>query len=427
MSASVEAERALLGAMMLDRDAVWRVRGMVSAEDFHNPAHGAAYEVICRQADEGGDTDSITVHEAASRAGQKVPEMHELGAMAREGSSIASAPSYAQVVRARARCRQAIVAVAEVRPRLDSGDSDAIAEVQARLEGLSHTTGGYKTFSQVLREGLKSIETAMDRRFNGIIGCPTGLAALDDMTGGWHGPKLIILAGRPSLGKTALAMQGARAAAAAGKPVGIMSLEMGADELAIRAMAAEYRLNGSALAFGDEQSIADLQVHAQRRNIKDLPIFVDEDTFSVGGIIARLTEWHRKHGIKLAIIDHLQLIDTHLGGGRSRNDALGEVTRALKLTAKRLDMPIILLSQLTRANEKENRQPRLSDLRDSGNIEQDADIVLAMHGQLDAPDEGRREVSLGFLKHRGGRVGWLPRAMHFNGPHQVFEENPHDF
>ncbi len=414
------AEQSVIGGCLLDNDAYWKICGQLATEDFTNAMHKLCWTAITRAAERGDDFDAVTLAENFKL------DLAYLAELTNNTPGSANIEVYARIVRDKAAVRKAAAAVDKARSRLAGGDLSAIFELQASLEKLQSTDRPSTNFHDALRAGLSAIEDAQVRRSanGGIVGAPTGIDLLDARTGGLSGGKLIILAARPSLGKTALVLQAAQAAAKAGFPVGILSLEMGAGEIALRSFAHQYQVNNTALAAGDRDVVAQLtQRLANDPNkmeaVKGLPIYVDEDNFTLGGILGRITEWHRKHSVKLVIVDHLQLIE--LPSNMNRNDGLGEITRQLKILAKRLDVPVVLLCQLNRNVEREQRKPRLSDLRDSGNIEQDADIVIALHGALETNHYGMREVEVGFLKFRGGLVGWSGQVM-FNGPTQTFRK-----
>lgn len=417
---SIQAEASVVGGCLVDNAAYWKVSGALRPDDFTSKLHRDIWSAVRDAADDGDAFDCVTLSETTAL------KLEDLLSIANNTPGAANITVYAKIVRDRSTVRAASAIVAQAQSKLAAGDIDAIAELSARLEGLHRSDSASVTFFDALRTGLDDIETAQELAAagGGIVGAPTGIAALDDRLRGLSGGKLIILAARPSLGKTALALQAAQSAAAAGFPTGVMSLEMGAGEIAIRAFAHQYQVNNTGLAFGDNDAVGQLtnRIAADAdkvARVKGLPIYIDEDTFDVGGIIGRIAEWHRKYQIKFAVVDHLQLVE--LPQGMNRNNGLGEVTRQLKLLAKRLDMPIMLLCQLSRSVEKEQRKPRLSDLRDSGNIEQDADIVISLHGTLDPSHNGMREVEVGFLKYRGGLVGWGGQTL-FNGQTQTFRK-----
>jgi len=414
------AEQSVIGGCLINNEAYWKIAGRLVPDDFTKPFHRKAWEEIRDAAENGSPFDAVTLSEETS-----LP-LVDLLVLANETPGSANIEAYARIIRERSTVRAASTIVAEAQSKLAAGDLDAIAELSIRLEGLHRADSTAIDFNTALQSGLEEIEQAQARANSsgGIVGAPTGISSLDDRLRGLEGGKLIILAARPSLGKTAMALQAAQSAAEAGFPVGFLSLEMGAGEIAVRAFAHQYQINNTALSLGDNEVVEQL-THRVANNtdkanrIKRLPIYIDEDTFDVGGMLGRIAEWHRKHQIKLVIIDHLQLVE--LPRDTNRNNGLGEVTRQLKLIAKRLDIPVMLLCQLSRGVEKEQRKPRLSDLRDSGNIEQDADIVIALNGGLDPNHNGMREVEVGFLKYRGGLVGW-GGFQQFNGQTQTFRK-----
>jgi len=412
-----QSEGSVVGACIQDNDAYWKVAGMVRPSDFASAFLSTAWSLIEAAANRGDAFDAVSLAEESDL------ELGALVALAMDTPGSANVKSYARIVRDRATVRSATAEIESCRERLVGGDKTAIAELQLKLEALHRTDKPSTNFNEALISGLDDIEKAQERAsVGGLVGAPTGIELIDRRLGGLSGGKLIILAARPSLGKTSLALQAAQAAAAVGYGVGIMSLEMGASEIAVRAFAHQYGVNNTALAAGDRKTVAALtrkisDDREKMEKVKSLSIHIDEDTFSLSGIVGRITEWSRKHNIQLVIVDHLQLIEVEKG--LNRNDGLGEITRALKILAKRLDIPVMLLCQLNRSVEREQRKPRLSDLRDSGNIEQDADIVMTLHGPLETNDNGTREVEIGFLKFRGGLVGWAGTVM-FNGPTQTF-------
>ena len=228
-----------------------------------------------------------------------------------------------------------------------------------------------------------------------------------------------IAAGRPGVGKSALKLQIAIGAALQGRGVGIVSLEMGDAEIGFRALANAVRVNGTALSRGDPEESDRLKRHVggeELRRLRDAPLWFDFNAATLPEVVSRITAWCRTRKIVLAIVDHIGLIDA--SGYTTRNDQLGAISRALKRLAMRLSIPILALSQLNRAVERDGRRPTLADLRDSGNLEQDADVVLMLH----ARDEAGVEVDVGILKNRSGPKGWLRNSLRFSGREQRFIE-----
>lgn len=419
MRDTIYAEQSVIGGCLLDNDAFWKVAGIVRADDFTVQLHREMFREITIASNKGDQFDAITLSETTDL------ELADLFTLANNTPGTSNIVTYARIVRDSATVRQAAKICAEALGKLNEGDIDAITELAVNLEGLSRSEKPATTFFEALQLGFDQMEEAQKAQAEGgIIGAPTGIDPIDTRMRGLKGGKLIILAARPSLGKTALALQCAQSAAAAGFPTGILSLEMGSGEIGIRALAHQYQVNNTALGFGEESAVGQLTQRCEEDNdklnrVRTLPIHIDEDTFDLNGILSRIAEWHRKHKIEFIVVDHLQLVE--LSGSKNRNDGLGEVTRSLKLLAKRLEIPIMLLCQLSRSVEKEKRAPKLSDLRDSGNIEQDADVVISLNGDLEPNKAGCRDVEIDFLKYRGGRVGWAGRSQ-FNGATQTFRK-----
>jgi replicative DNA helicase len=295
-----------------------------------------------------------------------------------------------------------------------------LAATQTELEQVQSATESYRDMRGVLHDTLDAIDEAMTRRqTDGLNGISTGIPALDRMLGGLSGSRLYAVPGRPGLGKTALAHQIALCAARNGHAVGRCDLEMSYHEIGTRTAAHEYGISFTALEHGYEDAFSEFNDGMSNRPLTNLPIYMDAETYHLGGIIGRIAEWKHKHDIQLAIVDHLQLIRAE---GGNRNEALGNITSSLKRTAKRLGIPIILVCQLSRDNVKQGRRPRLEDLRDSGNIEQDIDIAVAINADPDQDDDGARDVELGLIKHRQGKTGWLTKNIEFDGRTQTFRE-----
>ena len=253
-----------------------------------------------------------------------------------------------------------------------------------------------------------------------LRGLSTGFRRLDDWTCGLKPQNLVVIAARPAVGKSALAMQIAtRVALEDKRPVAVFSLEMSGEEITERAIRQQARVSTSARGHATEREVAALTTAGVR--IASAPLFIlDEGGISIGQLQARARRLHQRHQLALVVVDYLQLLR---GSGRSENRAVevGEVSRGLKALAKELNIPVVVLAQLNRDCEKDSRKPRMSDLRESGSIEADADIVLLLHTEKDNGEH--RAVSLKVAKNRGSRCGILD--LEFNGPLTEFREvNP---
>lgn len=411
---SIEAEQAVLGCLMV-KDAYWEVSGIVGPDDFYQHGHRLVFSVIAELSQGEHPVDVVTVCEALERRG----ELDRAGGTIYVGnlvkwSTAANIQAYAIIVAERSKARQAISVMDEsVSELVNAGYSGAvISHAQARLESINAGLHKEVSFMDILRKGIDMIDENRKRRLDGkLAGVSYTLKALDERTGGLRKAQLITIAGRPSLGKTALSHQIALSAAGAGIPVGEISLEMSEEQLAVRSFANRFRVNGTALMFGHDSPIqAVTDGLAGDPEFRNIPLYIDSQTFEYHAIVSRIVEWKRKYDIKAVFIDHLGLVQ--LDAIDRKIDRLGYITNNLKRLAKRLDMPIVILCQLNRSSEKEKRRPALSDLRDCGEIEQDVDVAIFLHSEGDDEAEDV-DIEIGLLKNRDGVRGWLPKSIGF--------------
>lgn len=436
------AEQSVLGALLQQPGSWDRVADLITDQDFYRADHRLLFSVIRDLCDAGKDCDALIVAESLDKAGKLADAGgHDyLGSLADNIPSAANIRTYAHMVREASIQRQVIEicrdAAATAQNPADHDVQAIIAEAQARLDALGQArTGRDVSASEASKAGLNLLGEMEARREAGsdAVGIPTGIPMLDRaMT--LLGPRLIVVAARPGVGKTAFALQSALHAAQRGYRIGIVSLEMGIDELATRAMACRHQIDFGLMMRGEEnatKAAGDRECSGQA--FAKLPIRIDTDTTTLSGILARVSRWKREHQIDLVIVDYIGLIEAP---GNNQRERLGMVSRALKRQAKRLGIPIMALAQLNRSPERENRYPQLSDLRDCGDIEQDADVVLMLHAKRrDVVDgEGDQEaavveadddattVNFGLLKNRTGHVCWLNGKFVFRGRFQRFEE-----
>lgn len=416
---AIESEQAVLGALMLDNDRFHDVNSHLLSADFYRADHRKIYEAISVLADKGEPFDAVVVANYLEDR-KELENVGGLGYVASLQNNVPTAntaKSHAKAIREKSirRHTQATLQAALEQAVTDKPIEDIIADTQAQLESVAHVGAGYIHLQHALQDALAKLSETKERVRLGAIGAPTGIPAIDGRTGGLHGPRLWCVAARPGLGKTAITLQWALNSAGRGHKVGICSLEMSSEELAYRAFANKLQVNMTAFAHADDQTVEIATTKLPSSNIKSLDIFLDTQTFALSGIVSRITEWKRKHGISYAIIDHVGLVEAT--GYNNRNDQLGHISRSLKKLCKRLDMPIVIVSQLNRSVEKERRRPALSDLRDSGNIEQDIDVGIFLH----AGDDDT-QIEIGLLKNRLGRKGWLNENFTFDGATQTFRE-----
>lgn len=417
---SVLAEQAALGGVLIDNAAFWRCR--LNEDDFYRHDHRLIWRAASALCAAEKPCDAISIGEWLEQAGllEDAGGLAYVGTLAKDSPGSANIEHYAEIVADRSRRRATLRALQKAQESVMGGEEAevALANVIAAIEKKSR--GGYSDFADLDAKLDQHIATLAD---GGDDALPLGIPALDHMLS-INGPQLVIVAGRPSLGKTALTFQWlAHAAKRYGVCGGIVSLETDGVRVAARMNAHLYQVSVSGLLRGWPNTV-DVYRKKKTEMAYKLPLQVEEDIYNLSGILARINEWHRKHRIQWVVIDHLQLVDHH---GNNRNDALGEVTRALKLNAKRLGIPHILVSQLSRDSEKNGRKPMLSDLRDSGNIEQDADIVIALNGRIDTNESGLRDVDIGILKNKDGETGWMEGMFQFDGATQTFRERDRSY
>lgn len=411
---SIEAEQNVIGSLLVNNDVYWEMQGCVSVNDFYRADHREIYSTIIKLIENNQPADVITITDR-----NKKIQLEHVGQLAKNAMAPQNAKAYAKIIREKSQKRQAVEILNSALEKMPEASSvnSVLSEVQGQLEGIaSHEIGKDKTFVEVIRSSLTQIELAKTKTTE-CIGVPTGIPAIDGRTGGIHGAKLWLVGARPGVGKTALTLQWALHGAQTHR-IGIISLEMSDEELGMRALANNLGVNMTALSFGEKSTVKVAEKKLPKSNLKNLKIWVDTNTFSLSGIVSRVTEWKRKHDLDYVVIDHVGLVESDEYS--TRNDQLGKITRTLKKLTKRLDMPIVIACQLGRGNERDNRKPKLSDLRDSGNIEQDIDVGVFIHAN--STEGNPVSIDLGLLKNRQGRKGWIPGEFWFDGATQTFSE-----
>ncbi len=421
---TLRMERQLIGAILCDPEATKRINGLLEPTDMFGAEHATALSGALTLHAMGKDVDLVSLTE---QTGQN---LREIGEMAREYFTSANLEAWAKILRTSSQKRKLIEGVHSAVSRAMAQRADSLNDLVADLSSLlDKVQRGYDSemvgAEQMVRHMLDDLEEAEEHvAKHGMLGIPWGIKALDDAVGGMTPGRVYGIAARPSLGKTALANQVAFGAAQRGRKVAMMSLEMTESELMMRAVSCMGSVNFTSL-YRAEKSAIEAAVGVIRRNdIGKMGVWADTNTFTLSGIVAKLTEAKRRHGIDLAVIDHLALIE--VPGAKNIYETVGTSSRTIKKLAKTLGIPIILAIQLNRSNEKESRRPRLSDLRDSGNIEQDLDVGVFIHSD-ETPDSTNPEVKIqfGMLKNRTGKRGWSSSEIYFHGRHQRFVETSH--
>jgi replicative DNA helicase len=425
---AIEAEQSVLGALLLDNDAVDRIAEL-RAEHFYRYDHRIIFEHITRMIMAGRRADVITTYEALGTSGkdQQVGGLSYLNALAQNVPGSAAIRRYAEIVIERAQLRGILCAVDEigamVHNRSGKTASEIIAVAQERLEPLAEAR-----YFEPKEVGpiLTSIVEEIDARYHGaeLAAVSTGLRDLDSkLGGGMRGAELIVVAGRPAMGKTAFSMCIAGHVAQEIGPVLVFSLEMSAKSLHQRNLA---RIGGIPLAHVlDGKKIVEDDWPRLTHGVSvmsEMPMLVDDSSgLSVAEIVSRSRAVKRRCGLSLVVVDYLGLMS---GGTEERQDLkIAGYSAGLKGLAKQLDIPVIVLAQLNRGVEQRpNKRPNMADLRDSGAIEQDADVILMLYRDevynLDSPDKGTAELIIG--KQRNGETGIVRLA--FIGEHQKFAD-----
>lgn len=430
---SLEAEQAVLGSMLIEQDAIIRTIGVLSPRDFKRDAHATIYAVICDMHERGDAVDMITLADALRPDGllDEVGGIAYLTALASTVPTAANVEHYAKIVRGksiqRALANELQRDLARAMEDCESAER-LVAEVADRLLQLATSSAPAKRerhIREIVKDRIDAYETAWQHRDvnGGLTGWPTCLAELDEQTGGLQPSDLIIGAGRPSLGKTALALQIATdGARRTGKYALVIELEMSADQLVDRIVAPLAGLDPKSLRIGrigDRDWRPLSQAVAQ---VSELPIVIDDNAqHSTDTVWAMARRVSLKVPIGLIVIDYLQLLTDH--GDDDENSRLTRITRRLKAMARDLNVPVLCLSQLSRASEKgygKPRAPRLSDLRGSGAIEQDADVVMFLHCEEEDSKLAVRPTQLIVAKQRNGPIGDFP--LMFDRPKQRFWE-----
>jgi replicative DNA helicase len=411
---NVEAERSVLGALLLDSVAVSEVGPLLKPEDFYVPAHRLIYESVLEIFDEKNQVDALTVQEALSRKGQldEVGGREALLELLGSVVSTAGVVYHAEIVREKSIQRQLLEICLEISRQAYENAADARALLEEAEEKIfkiarMNVSQDVKEIHQILQETFERIDF-----FRSNQGSPTGLISgyhdLDEMTGGLQPGELIIVAARPSMGKTTFALNLCERIAQTGKGVVIFSLEMAAQQVISNMLCCRAQIDGQAMRRGrlTDHQYKRLQEEAAR--LYEAPIFVDDGAgLTPTTLRAKCRRLKQQHDIQLVVIDYLQLMT---GGRRieSRQQEISQISRSLKGLARELSIPVIALSQLNRDVEgREDHRPRMSDLRESGAIEQDADVIALLHREdyFKRTEENAGLAQLIIAKQRNGPTG----------------------
>ncbi|MDW8479787.1 MAG: replicative DNA helicase [Xanthomonadales bacterium] len=421
---SIDAEQAVLGALMLDESAWHEVADLLVEDDFYREDHRLIFAAVAELARQQRPADVVTVGDflrARDRL-ESVGGSAYLAELAAGAASAANARAYAEIVREKALLRRLIEAATRI---LDQAYDPAGREAREVIEEAEQAIyqvsekGERQGTAVELRQAVVEAFAVVERRFNAnraVIGLPTGFHDLDQRTAGLQDGDLVIVAARPSMGKTAFALNIAEHAALAegGCPVAIFSMEMSAVQITMRLLSSNGRIDQSRLRTGRLEDEDWPRLSAAVKLLSKARIFIDETpSLSPVELRARARRLKAKHGIGLVVVDYLQLM--HVPGTReNRATEISEISRSLKALAKELGLPVVALSQLNRQLEgRQDKRPMMADLRESGAIEQDADLILFIYRDEyyhpESPERGIAEIIIG--KHRNGPTGTVRLAF----------------
>ncbi|SMO68552.1 replicative DNA helicase [Melghirimyces algeriensis] len=409
-----EAERAVLGAILIEPSVLVTVTERLRPEDFYRQAHQRLFEVIIDLSEQGEPIDLVTLTSKLSdqKLLEEIGGVTYLTELAESVPTAANVDYYSRIVEEKAILRRLIRTATEIATSGYSGNDEVVQVIDSAEKKILDISQrrirkGFTPIRDILMETFERIEN-LHYNQGKLTGVPSGYTDLDRMTSGFQKSDLIILAARPSMGKTAFSLNVAQnVAVRAGLPVAIFNLEMSAPQLVQRMLAAEGNIDAQVFRSGRLEDEDWEKLTMAISNLSEAPIFIDDTPgISVFEIRSKLRRLQAEHGLGMVLIDYLQLIE---GRGRdSRQQEISEISRSLKLLARELNVPVIALSQLSRAVEqRQDKRPMLSDLRESGSIEQDADIVSFLYRDdyYNEDSEKKNIIEVILAKHRNGPIG----------------------
>lgn len=432
---SIEAEQSLLGGLLIDNSALDQVGDTISSKDFYRQDHRLIFIHINDLINSDNPADVVTVAESLEKNSElaSIGGISYLGSLAENMPSVANIRGYAKIIRDNSILRNLITVGSEIVEGafLPKGKDaqQLLDEMEAKLFSIAEAQSnrlGYKDFQKVIADVVRNLEER-GQNPETVTGLSTGFVDLDNLTTGLHSGELVIIAGRPSMGKTALAMNIAESCAVdQNKAVAIFSMEMGSEQIVTRLLGSVAKVDQQKMRTGkmDEDDWAKIADGLGRLN--EAPLFIDEgsalNSYELRARARRLDR-STEGGLGLIVVDYIQLMSP-LGGqqGENRATEISEISRSLKSLAKELNIPVVALSQLNRnVDSRPDKRPQMSDLRESGAIEQDADIIMFIYRQVvyskDPADEGIAEIIV--AKQRNGPIGDV--KLTFVGEHTRFE------
>ena len=423
----LDAEQGILGAVLLDPTALARAQEHMNADDFYDSRHRRIFDAMVALAGGGEGLDLLTLGDLLERDGhlKHVGGSATLAELLTTIGSASNVSHHARIVRDHAIRRRLIQFTSEISQRAYSKDSaaDLLEDAQRTLHHLASSRDA-RTWCPLADLACQTVEYVdqVSKRSAALVGIPTGYQSLNSLLGGWQRSDLIIIAARPSMGKTAFALGSALAAAREGYHVGVLSIEMSNRQVGLRLHGMGAPIDVHALKTGALSPQGWSLLAATSQEFEALPFWIDDSSvLTVEHIAAKARQLQARNGLDLLVVDYLQLLQLH--DAETRQQGVADASRKLKLLAKELDIPVIVLSQLSRACEQRpDKRPMLSDLRDSGAIEQDADLVLFLYRHEvyvpDTEEKGIAEVLI--RKHRNGPIG--DRRLKFVDRFAKFED-----
>lgn len=417
---NIEAEQSVLGALLLDKEAIFKVADIITSADFYRDNHRQIYEAMEGLFEKRIPIDVLTLTEELEKAKKikMIGGASYLTTLVNAVPSAAHVVHYAQIVADKATLRRLISAASET---IESGydEREPVEVVLDRAEknlfsvSKSHSANKFIHLRDALEESFERIDR-LHKEKGTVRGLPTGFKDLDNLLSGLQKSDLIILAARPSMGKTSLALNIAANAALKSKiPVGIFSLEMSKDQLVDRLIVSEARIDSWKMRTGNLSEDDFVRIGAAMGSLSEAPIFIeDSPNLSIMEIRTKARRLQAENNIGLLIVDYLQLMEGRYGNSNEPNrvQEISDISRGLKALARELSVPVLAMSQLSRAVEhREHRIPQLSDLRESGSIEQDADVVIFIYREdyYNRDSDKKNIADILIKKHRNGPVGDL--------------------
>lgn len=438
---NIEVEQSLLGGLLVDPEAINKVSDIVTATDFYRDAHGKIYDLMVHLSDRNDAIDLITVSNLAKDRGilESMGGITYLNTLVDLMPSAANIAYYAKIVREKSLIRSLMKAATEIIEKGYDTEADIDAYIDDAEKLIFEVSENkikktYLPIGDFIHDSIKLIERLYKKK-QSVTGVPTGFTDLDRLTSGLQPSDLIIVAGRPSMGKTAFSMNVAQHVSTLHEnpvPVGIFSMEMSKEQLVTRLLSSESEIDHSKLRTGTFSGDEWPRLATAAGKLTEARMFIDDSpALTVMELRARARRLKKEHNIGLVVIDYLQLMRGRSGADR-REQEISEISRFLKALAKELNIPVIAISQLNRApetREKENKRPRLADLRESGAIEQDADVILfiyrdEVYNKDREENKGMAEVIIG--KQRNGptdtvTLSFIDKCATFRNYYQDYE------